>query len=208
MIISRTSFRLKFGQSKPAVAIWKEIMDHTKGKEYARPMQLMTDLSGPNYTLVCDFHLRGFTELGTSMHLWLSDPLIRELYPKFVLLCESSTSELYHVEHQVGTTPVAAGNVVELMTFRLRFGQAREACAIWKEIITAGGKTGLNMRLYTDITGESYTLLMDQHYHSMLEYGPRKYFWMTDPHQKEAYKRFVPLCESANRTLFTMVHHV
>lgn len=48
MILSRTLFKLKFGQAKPAIALWKEIMEVARDNPNARPMRLMSDLSGPN----------------------------------------------------------------------------------------------------------------------------------------------------------------
>ncbi|MEO8589792.1 MAG: hypothetical protein ABI432_10515 [Flavobacteriales bacterium] len=207
MIISRIMFRLKFGQAKPAIALWKEIMDHSKESKDARPMWLMTDMSGPNYTLVCDVHMRGFTDLGPVNHVWMTDPRIRELYPKFTQLCDSSVSQLYHVEHQVGGA-IVPGNIMEQMTFRLKFGQARPACAIWRRVLDAGKESGYPMRLITDITGPSYTMIMDMSYKSMLEYGPHQHYWMTNEKMQEAFHEFLPLCDSSERTLYSVVHMV
>jgi hypothetical protein len=108
MIISRTAFTLKFGQAKPAIAIWKEIMDGSVGKINAPRMRLTTDVSGPNYYLAIELQLRSFTDFGPSSHVWSTNELIRELYPKFVPLCESAVNELYHLEHQVGEIRPAA----------------------------------------------------------------------------------------------------
>ncbi len=204
MIISRTTFRLKYGQAKPAIAIWKEILEHLKGSKEARPTRLMSDLSGQNYTLVNDIHLRGFMDIGPGTHVWLSDPRIRELYPKFVPMCESSTSEMYHIEHQVGNLQIAPGSIVEQMTFRLKYGQAQQACVIWKKILDEAKNAGIHMRLFTDITGPSYTMIIDQHYGSMMEYGPHKHVWMSHEPLRELYKEFVPLADSSFRTLFHM----
>lgn len=54
-------------------------------------------------------------------------------YLKFVPLCDHSSSQLYHVKHQV--VAVEPEHIVEQMCFRLKFGQARPACAIWKRIL-------------------------------------------------------------------------
>lgn len=207
MILSRTTFRLKFGQAKPAMAIWKEIMDTARDNPNARSMRLMCDLSGPNYTLVTDVHLRGFTDLGPNTHVWMTHERIRELYPKFVPMCDHSTSQLYHVEHQVGPA-VEPDHIVEQMSFRLKFGQARPACAIWKRILDSGKASGFPMRMFTDITGPSYMLFMDMSYRNMMEYGPHKHYWLTNETMKEAYQEFIPLCEGSERTLYTVLHSV
>ena len=207
MIISRTAFQLKFGQAKPAAALWKEIMDTAIGQPEARPMRMLTDLSGPNYVLVTEVNLRGFTDLGPSTHVWMTHPRIRTLYPEFVKLCESSVSQLYHVEHWVGEPP-AVGHIVERMSFRLKFGQARPACAIWKRILDVNKGSHYPVRMLTDITGPSYSLVVEMSYSSMMEYGPHQHYWMTNEKLREAYHEFMPLCESSERTLFTLAHQV
>ena len=58
----------------------------------------------------------------------------------------------------------------------------------------------------TDITGPSYTLVMEMHYRNMMEFGPKMTRWMSDEKMHEAYTRFVPLCERSCRTLYKMEH--
>jgi hypothetical protein len=50
MIVSRAAFKLKFGQAKPAIALWKEIMSAEMGSALVPkpPMRLLSDMSGPN----------------------------------------------------------------------------------------------------------------------------------------------------------------
>src|SRR5215212_9054842 len=123
MIVSRTAFKLKFGQAKPAIAIWKEIMSaEIAGPVPKPPMRLLTDMSGPNYTLVAELHHRSFQDLAPESHVWSTNEKIRELYPKFVPLCEESRSELFHQEHQIGE-PCPIGNIVERMVFHLKYGK-------------------------------------------------------------------------------------
>ncbi|HEX2618357.1 MAG TPA: hypothetical protein VHL57_12490, partial [Flavobacteriales bacterium] len=169
MIISRTAFKLHYGQARPALAIWKEIMGIDVGGE-KRPMRLLTDLSGANYTLVTELHLRSFMDIGPGTHVWMTNDRIRELYPKFTPLCLDSVSDLFHVEQQIGD-PCPVGHIVERMEFHLKYGQAREALAVWKEIlgIAKESKEAPPMRLMTDITGPSYTLVMEMHYGSMMD---------------------------------------
>jgi len=165
-------------------------------------------MSGPNYTIVMDLHLRGFTDLGLANHMWTTDPQIRELYPKFVQLCDGSDSEMYHVEHEVGDTELPVNSVVEQMTFSLKFGSAKEGCSIWRQILDRAKSSGLHLRLFTDITGRSYTLIMEQHHRNMLEYGPHQHAWLTNEELRELYKQFVPLCDHSHRTLYKLEHRV
>lgn len=206
MILARTSFRLKFGKAKPSLALWKEIMEKTKGHEHSRPIRLLSDLSGPSYTIVLDMQLRGFTDLGVTTHMWHTEPSIRELYPQFVELCDTADSDLFHLEHEVGDTELPVGSIVEQMTFRLKYGTAKEACSIWRKILDDAKGKGLRLRFFTDITGPSYTLMMEQHHRNMLEYGPHQHAWLTNESLREHYTRFVPLCESSVRTLYQLQH--
>ena len=172
-------------------------------------MRLLTDVSGPNYTLVAELNMRGLMDVGPDSHIFSTNPKIRELYPKFVPMCENSTSELYHLENHIGD-PCPAGNIVERMVFQLKYGKARDAIAIWKEVmsIAKGKPEALPMRIMTDLTGPSYTLVMEMHYRNMTDFGPKMHTWMSDEKLHEIYGKFVPLCESSVRTLYKMEHCV
>lgn len=207
MIISRTTFSLRYGQAKPAIAIWKEILDHGKGKMEAPGMRLMSDLSGPHYTLVLDLNLKSFMDFGPTGHVWSTNEKIRELYPKFLPLCERSVGDMYHLEHQVGEAPTA-GCIIEQMTFRMKFGQIKEGCAIWRQILDIGRTNGLRSRMMADVTGESYTIVMEQMHRSMMDYGPHMHAWLSDDRLKELYARFIPLCDRSRRTLYKVEHIV
>jgi hypothetical protein len=207
MILSRTSFTLRFGQARPAIALWKQIMDVEVSGVDKMPMRLLTDVSGPNYTLVSELGMRGFTDLGPGNHTWMSNERIRELYPQFVPLCERSVSDLFHVEHQVGE-PLPAGGLVERMTFQLHYGKAKDAILIWREVlnvIKASGKLP-HARLLTDVTGPSYRLVMELHYRSMMDFGPKMGVWLSEPRLGELHQQFTSLCTSADRTLFRIEH--
>ncbi|MEO8067354.1 MAG: hypothetical protein ABI599_06645 [Flavobacteriales bacterium] len=140
-------------------------------------------------------------------HVWSTNAKIRELYPKFVPLCETSHSDLLHVEQQTGE-PCPVGNIVERMVFSLKYGHAREAIAIWKEILEAakGVHEAPPMRLISDITGPSYTLVMEMHYRNMMNFGPKMTAWLGNEKFRELHARFVPHCERSERTLFKMEH--
>jgi hypothetical protein len=211
MIISRTAFKLKFGQARTAIALWKDIMDAEVGNGPVPkpPMRLLSDLSGPNYTLVTELNMRSFADMEPDQHIWSTNYRIRELYPKFVPLCEESTTDLFHVEHQVGGG-CPAGFIVERMTFQLKYGTARDAIANWKNVLNVikDRPNAPDVRLLSDITGPSYTLVTELHYRNMMEFGPKMALWMSDAAIKEAYAPFVPLCERSMRTLYRMEHCV
>jgi len=95
--------------------------------------------------------------------------------------------------------------IIERNEFRLKFGKAKEAIAIWKEMLEEGKQMGdkmPTMRLLSDISGPAYTIVMELFLKSISDVGPKTYIWMTTPKYQELYQKFIPLCESAERTYF------
>jgi hypothetical protein len=95
--------------------------------------------------------------------------------------------------------------IIERNEFRLKFGKAREAIALWKELMEAGKGMGDKvpmMRLLTDISGPSYTIVTEIFLNSINDVGPKNYIWMTNEKYQEVYHKFIPLCESSDRTYF------
>ena len=99
MMIERNEFRIKFGRMKEAKVIWLEIgqaMKHDKDIK----IRMLTDLTGPSYTLVVESQLRDFIHIGLNTYKWMINNRITELYQQFTELCESSERNLYHVEYE------------------------------------------------------------------------------------------------------------
>jgi hypothetical protein len=64
MIVIRDVFRLKFGQSKEAVALWKEAAASLRTSGYgAVNVRLLTDMAGPDfYTVVLESTFNSVSE--------------------------------------------------------------------------------------------------------------------------------------------------
>ncbi|MFI5135790.1 MAG: hypothetical protein ACHQD9_08055 [Chitinophagales bacterium] len=96
--------------------------------------------------------------------------------------------------------------IIQRNTFRLKFGKAREALAVWKEIIEQLNKDGRfkpQTRLLTDLTGEAYILVLEMNIKSFTEMNPLNHFWAINQPVRELYhQKFVPLCESASQELY------
>jgi hypothetical protein len=91
--------------------------------------------------------------------------------------------------------------------FHLKFGKAREAKELLKEgidIIKGTGYAG-TMRAMTDLTGRSYTLVMESEIESLgkIEEELKKSF--ADSNWQEWYKKFTPFCESGEREIYTLI---
>lgn len=97
--------------------------------------------------------------------------------------------------------------ILERNVFRLRFGAAREAVALWHEglgILRNAGAV-VDARILTDLTGPYYTLVLEITHDNLaaMEAAVRREGENAD--WKAWYQRFVPLAESGYRELFTVV---
>lgn len=96
--------------------------------------------------------------------------------------------------------------IIERMEFRLKFGKAKEAVAIWKQVceIFKNTKDHSHMRVATDLTGQSYTLIVEIELRNLIDMGFKAYQWMTIEDIRKLYSEFIPLCESSHRTLYNV----
>jgi len=99
--------------------------------------------------------------------------------------------------------------VVVRNVFRLKFGKAREAVALFKEgmAIEKRLSTGMNVssRLLTDVTGPFYTVVLEftvPSVSSLESHGPKI---MGDKDWQANYQKIAPLVESGYREIFNLV---
>jgi len=99
MVIERIEFQLKFGKAKEAIAIWKQIMEAAKKSNLpSAEMRLLSDVSGPTYTLVVELHMKSFMDFNPQQAIWATTPAFQELYEQFKPLCDSAKREYYRIE--------------------------------------------------------------------------------------------------------------
>lgn len=93
--------------------------------------------------------------------------------------------------------------------FRLKFGKAKDAVAVWKEMLPILQKSGLgrrSTRVMTDLVGNYYTLVMENTFESLEEFEKgHKQTTPAEEWQKIYHTRFVPLVESGYREIFTIL---
>jgi hypothetical protein len=95
--------------------------------------------------------------------------------------------------------------IIERNVFHLKFGMAKDAIAIWKQILDIAsavehGKA--QMRLLSDISGQAYTLVIEMHINSYMDINPKNAFWSTNEKFQQLYHQFIPLCEKAYREYY------
>src|SRR3954468_12056097 len=100
MMVERNEFRIKFGKMKEALALWEQMMEEFKNHKDRPPIRVMTDITGPAYTLIVEMGLRDFIHIGLKNYQWMTQTKVAEMYQKFVPLCESSHRTLYKIEFE------------------------------------------------------------------------------------------------------------
>lgn len=84
MIVVRNVFRLKFGQAKPALAVWKEGGPLMKKLGMSSANRTLTDLVGPSYTLVFENNFASLTDMENQMKTVMGNAEWRAWYDTFV----------------------------------------------------------------------------------------------------------------------------
>lgn len=96
--------------------------------------------------------------------------------------------------------------IVVRNAFRLKFGKAKEAKALWKDGVGLLKKAGgTNHRLLTDATGPFYTLVLESTYKNLADFEAVMTSAMGGPEFEAWYQKFVPLVDSGSREIFTVV---
>jgi hypothetical protein len=94
--------------------------------------------------------------------------------------------------------------------FQIKYGRAKEAVNLWKEGRAFFEKAGFhnNVRLLTDLVGQSYTLVLETTWESLTAYEASYAKMMSTGIYEEWrkwYDKYVPLVESGKREIFNIV---
>ncbi len=96
MIVVRNVFRLKFGKARDAQETMKNVLAVARRAGMTAPSRILTDVSGPFYTLVHELTFDSLADLERSQKT-MGDAAWKEAYAKFVPLVESGHREIFHV---------------------------------------------------------------------------------------------------------------
>jgi hypothetical protein len=90
--------------------------------------------------------------------------------------------------------------------FRLKFGHFRPVKELFNEVKDRNLMEGAKyMRLLTDFTGDSYRLILEAGFDSLLDYEKALSGGMSDPEWQQWYKRFMEHIESSHREILKEV---
>lgn len=95
MILVREIFQIKFGKMRDAKSLWKEA--DKVFPPSMRPARILTDLTGPHYTLVVESTHKDLAAFEAGMRQEMAGPAAAEWYQKFVPLVDSGRREIYTV---------------------------------------------------------------------------------------------------------------
>ena len=97
MFIERNVFHLKFGQSKEAIAKWKDYLEKVTSEDKSIHVRLLTDLSGRGYTLIFEQSFETYAALQPSKCSLVNRLDWKEFYSSFIPFCEFSERTLYEL---------------------------------------------------------------------------------------------------------------
>jgi hypothetical protein len=97
MIVIRNVFRLKFGKAKEAVALFKEGIAIQKRSGSTFSTRLLTDLTGPFYTVVLELSVPSLSAFESEAPRLMGDKDWQANYQKTTALVESGYREIFNV---------------------------------------------------------------------------------------------------------------
>jgi hypothetical protein len=97
MVIVRNVFRLKFGKAREAAAVMKEAIAIQKRLGVEAGQRLLTDMTGPFYTLILELTLPSLAAAETTLSKVMADKEFHANYERFVPLVESGYREILNV---------------------------------------------------------------------------------------------------------------
>ena len=97
MILVRNVFRLKYGQARPALALFKEARELMTRFGNTTPTRVMTDLVGPAYTLVLEHTYPDLAAWEADGRSTMTKDEWRQWYQKFTPLVESGHREIFTI---------------------------------------------------------------------------------------------------------------
>lgn len=95
MYVERNVFHLRFGASREAIPMWKDYLQKVQQRDKQVHARLLTDISGPAYTLVLEIEYESFSEMEPSACRLTNQPDWKEFYQRFIPYCEKAERTYY-----------------------------------------------------------------------------------------------------------------
>ena len=163
MIEVRDVFQVKFGKIDQAVDLFKRL--HKISPPHAESSvhyHVLTDVSGPMYTLVTEFVVQTLGEWETTSQKILNATGFTDWFKEFQLLIDGGRREFYTIEGPCEDWS-HSGVVVVRQNYRALKWQIRPAVALLQRygaLLTAFG-VGRNPRILTDMSGQMFQAVIE-----------------------------------------------
>jgi hypothetical protein len=93
--------------------------------------------------------------------------------------------------------------------FRLKFGQSKEAVALWKEAaasLRTSGYGAINVRLLTDLAGAAYyTVILESTFNSVADWEKAHQAARDNSAWKALYAKIIPYTEIGHREILSVI---
>ncbi len=98
MIVERIVFQAKYGKGDELVALMKQMNKEAPAALVGRNPRLLTDRSGPFFTIVAEFEWENLAEWEKAFGQMFSNPKFQNLMDRSTALIESGRREFYYRE--------------------------------------------------------------------------------------------------------------
>jgi hypothetical protein len=96
MLVARQVFQAKYGRGDELVAMFQEMNARMQEEASSRrPFRILTDASGPFFTVVTEIEVENFAEWEGAFREAMNQPWMDEWFSRMVPLVESGTREFY-----------------------------------------------------------------------------------------------------------------
>ena len=90
--------------------------------------------------------------------------------------------------------------------FRLKFGKAKEAKELWKEVLPIQKKYGYGpAKAFADVSGPFYTFVLEFTFNDLADFEKRSKETMGQPDFQAWYHKFSAIIESGTREIYTIL---
>ena len=163
MIQVRTAYQIKFGKIDQAVALFTRlpqlVLSEASGSMH---YHLLTDISGPMYTLVEEIMIPNLGVWDTTRDRLFGHTDFAEWFKEFQLIVEGGRHEFYTIE---GTCEdwTRPGVLVVRQVYRAFRWQIRPAVTLLQRYgaLMADAGAGRNPRILTDVSGEMFQAVIE-----------------------------------------------
>ncbi|MBX3071285.1 MAG: hypothetical protein KF883_12350 [Thermomicrobiales bacterium] len=97
MIVARQVFQAKYGRGDALVALFKGFNERLAEEEGISPFRILTDASGPFFTVVTEVEVASFAEWEGEFSKLMARPWMGEFFGNMVELVESGRRDFYTV---------------------------------------------------------------------------------------------------------------